>query len=371
MHEVIRRKPGGNVSSRKRRDIKPTASGSSAQAGPVPHTLKFLSTLEDFETLVQAGPLDSLPSIHNLLDEATPLLSAFDDIGPSDAPTSLYGRLQSTILRTLDRSHAQAKVSKEAKRKKKESHSVSVSFRVFSFFRSTESLYQNLVASWKDTKRQEYAEEFTMASNSFNTSDSCCENCQPDACIYSCSDCIGVRFSKECIVSEHRYNPLHRIQVCVARYPFRLHFSPNTKVFRDEHFQPVSLMELGLVVQLNHRQGDCSYSLLQACDFTVYDVNGVHTIKMAYCGCRQDTAISQIFRQRWFPATWKQPRTAFSFGLLKLFHIVNLQSKCNMYDFYRSILRLTNNSGVYHLPVSRVTSHTHGHPADISTIESL
>jgi hypothetical protein len=52
-----------------------------------------------------------------------------------------------------------------------------------------------------------------MASNGFNTSDRCCDDCTANVCIYSCLDCIGVRFSKECILSEHWYNPLHRIQV--------------------------------------------------------------------------------------------------------------------------------------------------------------
>jgi hypothetical protein len=127
-------------------------------------------------------------------------------------------------------------------------------------------------------------------------------------------------------------------------------------MFSDGMFHPTSLATLGLVIQLNHRQGDCPAPVPPFRDFTVYDVNGVHQVKVVYCGCHltdpDHVLVHQIFRQRWLPATWKQPRTAFTYSLLKMFHIVNLQSKCNMYDWYNAMLWFNNNAGLVHQPVS-------------------
>jgi hypothetical protein len=123
-------------------------------------------------------------------------------------------------------------------------------------------------------------------------------------------------------------------------------------------FQPTSLSALGLVIQLNHRRGNCISPVSPFRDFTIYDVNGMHQVKISYCGCcshdSSNTFIAQIFRQRWLPATWKQPRTAFTYALLRMFHIVNLQSKVNMYDWYKSLLRLSNNAGLDYQPVRQV-----------------
>jgi hypothetical protein len=64
-----------------------------------------------------------------------------------------------------------------------------------------------------DSCRQMYAEQLVLTKSSFCTSDCCCDDCPEEECIYSCCDCTGVRYSRSCILAEHRYNPLHRIKV--------------------------------------------------------------------------------------------------------------------------------------------------------------
>jgi hypothetical protein len=131
-------------------------------------------------------------------------------------------------------------------------------------------------------------------------------------------------------------------------------------------FQKTSLMRLGLVVQLNHRRGPCPNPLPPVL-FTVYDINGVQSVHVQYCGCDQfasrsgNARLDQIFAQQWFPATWKQPRTVFTFAVLHFFHVLNLQSKCNMFDFYRTILRIQNNAGLDHQPVSDMLNESVHH----------
>jgi hypothetical protein len=45
------------------------------------------------------------------------------------------------------------------------------------------------------------------------------------------------------------------------------------------------------------------------------------------------------------PATGKAPRSAATFRVLHRFHLMTLESKCSVLEFYKSIARETNNSG--------------------------
>lgn len=49
-------------------------------------------------------------------------------------------------------------------------------------------------------------------------------------------------------------------------------------------------------------------------------------------------------RARLFPATTQDPRTAFSFAVLKQFHLHNLESKKAAYDYLGALRRLTDNA---------------------------
>jgi len=86
----------------------------------------------------------------------------------------------------------------------------------------------------------------------------------------------------------------------------------------------------------------------------VLDISGVHTVQVTYCFCdiggkdaRLDPAARrcQLLRNRLFPATLLRPGTAFTFHLLDFLHKLQTQSKINMYDFYLSLLSITNSAG--------------------------
>ncbi|KAL1942371.1 hypothetical protein VTO73DRAFT_6435 [Trametes versicolor] len=53
----------------------------------------------------------------------------------------------------------------------------------------------------------------------------------------------------------------------------------------------------------------------------------------------------QLFQEGWFPATTLRLTTVFTFQLLDTFQELNLQGKTNLYDFWKSIECLTDNSG--------------------------
>lgn len=79
------------------------------------------------------------------------------------------------------------------------------------------------------------------------------------------------------------------------------------------------------------------------------DISGVHTVRIKYCFCGGPTSSivrrRQLLRARLFPATWSRPGTAFTFRLLDFLHKLQTQSKINLYDFYLSLVSVTDSAG--------------------------
>jgi hypothetical protein len=108
---------------------------------------------------------------------------------------------------------------------------------------------------------------------------------------------------------------------------------------------------LGHVLQLGHN-GDACHHPLNEIPFTIVDTNGVHATRLMFCGCGvQDTKIKQLMRARLFPATTREPRTAFTFKTLQEFHIHTLESKKAAYDYLEALRRLTDNAFTTDVPV--------------------
>ena len=82
----------------------------------------------------------------------------------------------------------------------------------------------------------------------------------------------------------------------------------------------------------------------------VFDLAGVFRLVVRYCNCgNMGSSVpkyTQLLRARWFPATIDRPSTAFTFGLLDFFHQLQNRNKCNPYDFYHTIVRLTDAAGL-------------------------
>lgn len=120
-------------------------------------------------------------------------------------------------------------------------------------------------------------------------------------------------------------------------------------------FHTVSLMSLGLRVQLGHRPGEECNSRRAAYDddFVVIDIHGIHEIKLDYCGCTHaPSCYKQLLCARWFPATMIDPRMAATFAVLQLFHLLSFKSKVSAYKFYHSLTQWTDNIGTKPIWVS-------------------
>lgn len=87
-------------------------------------------------------------------------------------------------------------------------------------------------------------------------------------------------------------------------------------------------------------------------DFVIIASNGVHSVSLDYCGCLNAAApTAQLLRARLFPSTVTNPRTAATFYVCQLFQMLSFTSKISGFEFYRSLVRVTENIGINPPPV--------------------
>ncbi|KIJ30688.1 hypothetical protein M422DRAFT_186819 [Sphaerobolus stellatus SS14] len=148
--------------------------------------------------------------------------------------------------------------------------------------------------------------------------------------VYDCWDCdTAGYYCQECILQQHRHLPFHRIA----------EWNNNCLVQR-------TLKDLGHIVYFGHGDKPCPYidDELGVQDITLLDVTGVHTVQMGWCRCAgAPTQAEQLLGRKWFPATILRPRTAITFRVLKLFHLLNHIARTNPWDFAGTMHRLTDN----------------------------
>ncbi|KAG1834248.1 hypothetical protein EV424DRAFT_1468755 [Suillus variegatus] len=150
---------------------------------------------------------------------------------------------------------------------------------------------------------------------------------------FRCCDCHGTQmFCCECTLQKHMYHPLHRIEM-----------------WNGSFFQRITLKKLGVRIQLGHNPGERCYNPRPSAgdDFVVIGLDGVHEVALDFCGCASaQVRYTQLLRMRWYPATVSEPRTAATFAVLQHFHILSFESKVSAYEFYHSLARRTDNSGL-------------------------
>ncbi|KAG1794534.1 uncharacterized protein HD556DRAFT_1431905 [Suillus plorans] len=153
------------------------------------------------------------------------------------------------------------------------------------------------------------------------------------AATYRCKDCFGPEmFCQACILQRHQCLPLHRI-----------------KEWTSGFFCCMTLKSLGMRIQLGHNPGhQCHNPRPSSGDtFVVIDVHSIHEITLDFCGCETaQIRFKQLLRARWYPATTTEPRTAATFSVLEQYHLLSFESKVSAYEFYHSLARRTDNTGL-------------------------
>ncbi|KAJ7897985.1 hypothetical protein B0H14DRAFT_3080821 [Mycena olivaceomarginata] len=188
---------------------------------------------------------------------------------------------------------------------------------------------------WKEYSRDRYLLELLRHDGCGAASQDLCPGCKNStrSLAYRCRECKGgVLFCRECCVSRHLENPLHIVDA-----------------WNGSLFVRTSLK--ALLVQFSHPPGEyCASPEAGRKGFTVLHNNGIHEVDVDFCGCehqqRAGVLDTQLLRGDWYPASEERLQTCMTFEALELFHIVTLQAKMTMYDYYRSLERLTRNDGV-------------------------
>jgi len=108
-------------------------------------------------------------------------------------------------------------------------------------------------------------------------------------------------------------------------------------------FERVPLAELGVKLCLGHLGSPCPVGQ-DVSKFILMHVNGMHTVTVRFCACLHAAEKRiQLVRARLFPATVKNPHSAFTFEVLDLFNMLTMESKTAAYDFSNAMRRLTEN----------------------------
>lgn len=124
--------------------------------------------------------------------------------------------------------------------------------------------------------------------------------------------------------------------------------------WNGEFFQRSSLKDLGLRCQLGHRAAEpCSNPApAHGDEFVVIDSRGIHQMLLDFCNCETAAShVEQLLRASFFPATSTQPRTAATFRVLEQYHLLSLESKVSAYQFYSSLAKLEDNTGLRQVKV--------------------
>ena len=128
----------------------------------------------------------------------------------------------------------------------------------------------------------------------------------------------------------------------------RASISCTPQQWNGSFFVRTSLRDLGLIVQLGHQGKPCPFLGRVLDDFTVVHTNGIHAVRVRFCTCYGEHSQPkfQLLRCSWLPASTGQPQTAFTFKVLNAYHLLSLQGKISREDYYRSVSRHTDNTGL-------------------------
>jgi hypothetical protein len=200
-----------------------------------------------------------------------------------------------------------------------------------------------------------------------------CSDCHRSSATHQCRDCFGPNFwCGPCCISAHRSLPFHRVQMWNGRF-----------------FEQSDLLTHGMTLDLRHYPGDCpsirhgtetdppALDLSDESDeFThghqpsadsesttnvgsrskliIVSSTGIFTRSIRWCHCaKSPRQYAQLLLQaKLFPASFKNPQTAFTFEVLDHFRIDSLECKTAAMNFMSKIGRMMNEAFPSKVPVS-------------------
>lgn len=167
-----------------------------------------------------------------------------------------------------------------------------------------------------------------------------------------CDDCTGgAVVCEQCCIDAHRDNPFHRIKVSLSSSYRAPAANAVSQRWNGRFFEQTTLQAIGLTVQLGHQPGHrCRLPVLTPRSFVVIHTNGFHPVTLLFCGCDEmhaaGTRVQQLLRYELYPATLEDPTTCATFRLMENFHLLTLQSKVTVYNYYMTLQKLTDRMGL-------------------------
>lgn len=151
--------------------------------------------------------------------------------------------------------------------------------------------------------------------------------------IVKCSDCWhALPTCEDCFVTSHLCMPTHWAELWSQDRRFTTRCD-------------ISSLPSQPHIQLGHGGKPCPNSFPDGLrhEFLIVDTNGVHSTRLRFCTCcGADSAVAQLMKAKLFPATFVKPKTAFTFAVLKQYHIHHLESAESAYSFVAALRRLTD-----------------------------
>ena len=153
--------------------------------------------------------------------------------------------------------------------------------------------------------------------------------CGDGQALYYCGDCfLSPLYCRSCVLAAHSRTPFHQIQEWSGSY-----------------FRRTSLSKLGLLLTLGCDAGLCPNcsSSSKPRNVTIIHTNGIHNYQIKFCHCADTSSVLvQLMRSHLFPTTVQRPETLFMFSVLDNFHMLSLTSKIPAYDYWDTLVNLTD-----------------------------
>lgn len=153
------------------------------------------------------------------------------------------------------------------------------------------------------------------------------------------------------VISAHRYMSSRYVYQILPTSMYQL---IPAQAWNGDFWEDATLTSLGLVFQLGHSGGHCP-SPAKNHEMTVLHTNGIHTLRINYCGCgvagREDN-LQQLMRNAWYPASITDPHTCATYRVLETYRRLNVVANTNVRDFVTTLEEMSSAMGTTWVAVS-------------------
>jgi hypothetical protein len=204
-------------------------------------------------------------------------------------------------------------------------------------------------------------------------SKSSCSHCQQSAGTYRCRDCFGSEYwCDACCVSAHTNHPFHRIDrwngnffeksdLLTHRLPLDLCHYPDAcpliPLNYETQMSDLDISDDGDEYADGHPPSEPSASTTHSGSrsyLIIVSSTGIFRRSIRWCHCAKSPAqyVQLLLRAKLFPASFKNPKTAFTFEVLDHFRLDALECKTAVMNFMSKLQRMTNEAFPSCVPVS-------------------